>query len=191
MFDNHATNGGGGAIAFIGSSGAELHINAGTEISRRSTADGGGIYIGGAAHLFMIQNNSIVYFDGAGGGGGISVNGPASADIASSGKYNLAAAVYENTAVNGGGIAVVANQNGGSLLDATLRLFSIDATHPVRISNNSATSKGGGLLSVMPYLSATIDNDISFAVMCGNNFRIDDSGCETERISNEENRVAF
>ena len=193
LFDNHATNGGGGAIAFIGSSGAELHINAGTEISSNtSTADGGGIYIGGAARLFMIQNNSIIYFNESdGSGGGIFVNGPASADIASPGKYNLAA-IYENTAVNGGGIAVVANQNGGSLVDATLRLFNIDATHPVRISNNTAASKGGGVY-VLPYLSPTIDNDISFAVMCGNNFRIDNNLAANGAAiySNEENRVAF
>jgi hypothetical protein len=78
------------------------------------------------------------------------------------------------------------------LVDATLRLFNVDATHPVRISNNTATSKGGGVY-LLPYLSATIDNDISFAVMCGNNFRIDNNLAANGAAiySNEENRVAF
>jgi len=182
LFDNHATNGGGGAIAFIGSSGAELHVNAGSEISSNtSTGDGGGIYIGGDARLFMIQTNSIIYFNEANinhtagstaSGGGIFVKGPASADIASPGKYGLGA-IYDNKAVNGGGIAVVAGEN-GSLIDATLRLFNVDATHPVRISNNTATSKGGALY-LLPYLSSAVDNDVSFAEMCGANVRIDNN----------------
>lgn len=182
LFDNHATNGGGGGIAFIGSSGGELHINAGTEISSNtSTYDGGGIYLGGDARLFMIQNNSIIYFNEANinhdanssaSGGGLFVSGPASADIASPGKYNLGA-IYENKAVNGGGIAIVAGQN-GTFIDATVRLFNIDATHPVRISNNTATSKGGGVY-LRPYESSTVDNDESYAELCGANFRIDNN----------------
>ena len=182
LFDNHATNGGGGGIAFVGSSGAELHINAGTEISSNtSTADGGGVFIGGDARLFMIQNNSIIYFNEANSnhvagssasGGGIFVSGPASAEIASPGKYNLGA-IYENKAVNGGGIAIVAGQN-GAFIDASVRLFNIDATHPVRISNNTATSKGGGVY-LRPYLASGFGTDESYAQICGANFRIDNN----------------
>jgi len=192
LFDNHALAGGGGAIAFIGSSGAELHVDAGTEISSNTaSADGGGIFIGGDSSLFMTQPNSIVYFNHAdnGAGGGIFINGPASAEIASPGKYNLAA-IYENQAANGGGVAVVANQNGGSFNDASLALFNSDATHPVRISNNTATSKGGGIY-LLPYVSATVDNDRSFADVCAVNFRIDNNLAPNGAAiySNEENTV--
>jgi hypothetical protein len=192
LFDNHAQNGDGGAIAFFGSGAAELHINGGTEISSNTTSlDGGGIWIGGAANLFMTQSNSIVYFNHAdsGAGGGIAIIGPATAEISSPGKYNLAA-IYENQAEDGGGIAVVANQQGGSLVDASLDLVNSDATHPVRISNNTATSKGGGIY-LLPYMSATVDNDQSYAFMCARNFRIDNNLAPNGAAiySNEENTV--
>ncbi|HET8942264.1 MAG TPA: hypothetical protein VFN13_09785, partial [Rudaea sp.] len=72
----------------------------------------------------------------SGVGGGIDYSGTAFADIALPGG-----SINANHADFGAGIAVGASSDG----NATLRLFSTDATHPTMLFGNVATYAGGGL----------------------------------------------
>ncbi len=186
--NNHAGYGGG--INFNGSGGtAELHINANTLVVGNTAAvSGGGIRVEGNAQLFMLQDFTTVFNNEAqaGFGGGVEIIGPASAYIGSPG-YGGLGVIYSNKALHGGGISVNAG-NTGSLVDASLDLFSTDPTRPVRISNNVASATGGGIY-VNPYVSSAIYNDRSFASVCASDFRIDNNIAKegTAIYSDEEN----
>ncbi|MEO6690616.1 MAG: hypothetical protein ABIS07_09470, partial [Dokdonella sp.] len=56
--------------------------------------------------------------------------------------------MYQNRALNGGGIAAIAGSQGGAQID----LFATDPNHPVGIAQNRAYSKGGGVY-LIPYIS--------------------------------------
>ena len=105
-----------------------------------------------------------------GNGGGVAIIGPARADIGSPG-YGGLGVIYGNEAIRGGGISVTAGTSGTGI-NAYLRLFSTSATEPVRISSNAAHGIGGGIY-LQPYVSSAVNNDRSYADMCGTNFRID------------------
>jgi predicted outer membrane repeat protein len=85
-----------------------------------------------------------------GSGGGIDLN-LSTADIGSGG-YLFGAAIYNNTAERGGGIAVHDLSH--------LNLYTTDPMHPVAIDNNTAYDSGGGI-----YVSNS-------ASMCAANFRL-------------------
>ncbi len=140
--NNSSTYGGG--IYFYGNGGpAVLTLETNTVIlNNTAQKSGGGIYINGSARLFMLRDRTTVQGNTAltGDGGGIFVGGPALADIASPGYVNLAA-LDNNTAVRGGGLAVVSTGSGA----ARARLFGVDASRPVRLHGNRAADQGGAI----------------------------------------------
>ena len=163
----------GGGINFNGINGAQLHVEHDTLITgNTANSAGGGIHIEGNARLFMLAPYTFIAYNKVtnGNGGGIAISGPARADIGSPG-YNGLGVIYGNTANRGGGISVNAGTSGTGI-DAYLRLFSTSATEPVRISANTARGIGGGIY-LQPYVSSALENDRSYADMCGTNFRID------------------
>ena len=169
VFNNSA--GFGGGINMNGSGGsATLTIGANMFITGNTAQDsGGGIRVEGTTRLFMLDDGIFVAQNQAinGNGGGLQVVGPARADIGSPGA-GTAGVINDNSAVNGGGVSVDAGQNTGQ--DATLRLFSTDATRLARISNNAASNIGGGIylkphtLSFSRYVLASV---------CAHDYRID------------------
>jgi len=161
---NSAVAGGGVAVDASGGD-ATLTLTAYTQILNNTASnDGGGIWLGGSARLFMLGDASTIAFNhaDAGHGGGIAVTSGARADIASPGAV-LASAVSNNSAAWGGGIALLAGVQG----DAVARLFSVDATRPVLVSQNSASNGGGGF-----YLKPN-QNAQSGAALCAYEFRIE------------------
>lgn len=165
---NKSTDDDGGGIAVNGHDGtATLTLASNTLITNNIAGlNGGGISLAGTARLLMLDDGATVAFNHAddGTGGGILVLGPARADIASSGTV-LTGAVSNNTATNGGGIAVIATSTG----KATARIFSTNASQPVLISQNSATNEGGAiyLQPQGPYYQTQA------AEFCASEFRID------------------
>lgn len=169
VFNNSAGSGGGINVNGSGGS-ATLTIGANMFITGNIAQDsGGGIRVEGNTRLFVLADGIFIAQNhaNAGNGGGIQVIGPARADIGSPGAGN-SGVINSNTAVNGGGVSVDAGQNTGQ--DATLRLFSTDATRLARISNNAASNIGGGIylkphtLSFSRYVLASV---------CAHDYRID------------------
>ncbi len=155
-------NGNGGA--------ATLTLKNYTQVLNNTAAhDGGGVRIEGDARLFMLETASTISFNHAdnGFGGGIEILGPARVDIASSGVV-FAGAISDNTAANGGGVAVIATSAG----DAVARVFTTDPTQPVLVSQNTASSSGGAfyLRPRGPYFGP-----IQSANLCAWEFRIDNN----------------
>jgi hypothetical protein len=121
---------------------ATLTLNSGSIIEDNTAQhSGGGIRVEGDTRLFMLEAGSTITINTAveSYGGGIEVLGPARVDIASPGIGSSGSAIAGNTAPMGGGVAAIANENS----PAVVRLFSIDPTHPVKISGNSGTTVGG------------------------------------------------
>jgi predicted outer membrane repeat protein len=126
--------------------------------------DGGGVRLTGQARLFALQPQTLIGYNQApnGYGGGIEVVGPARADIGSPG-YNGVPAIYFNSANSGAGIAVIDNGSG----EAVLREFATSASQPTAISNNTASSHGGGIFVTgqadaclfAPYIANNIAED--------------------------------
>jgi len=134
----------GGGINVNGNGGpATLTLDANSLVlSNVAGHDGGGIRLTGQARLLALQPQTLIGYNQApnGYGGGIAVIGPARADIGSPG-LNGVAAVYYNSANSGAGIAVI--DNGGG--EAVLREFATSASQPTAISDNTASSHGGGV----------------------------------------------
>lgn len=164
--NNTSTNGGG--IFFNGSGGpAILTLETNTVVlNNTAQSSGGGVYINGNARLFMLRDRTTVQGNTAvnGNGGGIFVEGPALADIASPGYLNVGA-VYNNTAIHGGGLAVVSSSNG----QARARLFGVDTSRPVRVHGNRAAEQGGAIW--VKTWTGTIES--TDAVVCAYDILID------------------
>src|SRR5450432_350805 len=168
----------GGGIFFAGINGpAELQLDAYTIIQfNTAKLSGGGISLSGNAHMSMLEDFTYVAFNTAnfGDGGGVSITGPATADIGSPG-YVDAAVINSNTAVFGGGISIESGISDEQ--NAVLRMFSTDAARPVRISSNTARSagsnpaSGGGGIYVKGYYDG--DTSSGRAYLCASGFRID------------------
>jgi hypothetical protein len=155
-----SSDGGGIAMEPIGTGAATLTLQADTLTLNNTAVDGGGIYLFGSTRMYMLSGGSTVSFNTAGYlGGGIAVWG-ARADIASPGA-GFVSAVSNNSAPNGGGIAMIGF--GG---DATVRLFSTSATQPAQVSQNSASSLGGAFY---------LDPDGYSTTLCAYSYRIDDN----------------
>ena len=146
---NHAAFGAG--IDIEGSpAAAALVIEQNTLILNNSASQsGGGIRIAGATRLFATDPQIWIGFNHAdsGDGGGINIVGPARADIGSPG-YNGIGVISSNTAKYGGAVSLYpappADLNDFSIAEA--RFFSVDGSHPVQISGNSASSAGGAFV---------------------------------------------
>jgi hypothetical protein len=167
VFNNNANSGAG--INMNGTTSATLTIGANMFITGNGAHDsGGGIRAQGHTRLFILEDGVFIAQNHAdtGNGGGIQVIGPARADIGSPGAGNTGV-ITDNHAVNGGGVSVDAGQD---LTDATLRLFSTDATRMARISNNTASNVGGGIY-LKPY--TTSFSHYAGASVCAHDYRID------------------
>jgi predicted outer membrane repeat protein len=171
IFGNSAGYGGGINMSPSGGD-ATLTIGSGTIIEENTAQQsGGGILVSDNTRLFMLAPNSTVILNTAGTyGGGIAIAGPARADIGSPGLGFSGTPVTLNTAKYGGGIAIVAQPTGNAATgSAVARIFSTNATSPVSINNNSATSQGGGI-----YLQGNGGNQ-TFATLCAFEFNINDN----------------
>jgi hypothetical protein len=166
--NNHADFGAGIDMSPTGNATLTLQDNS-LVIANTAMTSGGGIRIEGATHLIAVSDQTLLGFNVAnsGDGGGLEVIGPARADIGSPG-YGAAGVISNNTAAYGGGIAAVANQNGGK--DAIVQLFTTFAERPVNVQNNIATAEGGAIY-LKPNADFNFDN--SFAIACAINFRIE------------------
>jgi len=155
----------GGGINVYGNGGAAtLTLDANSlVINNVAEHDGGGIRLTGQARLLDLQPQTLIAYNQANGyGGGIEIVGPARADIGSPG-LNGVAAVYFNSAQSGGGVAVIDNGSG----EAVLREFATSDSQPTAISDNTASSNGGGIFLAgqadaclfAPYLVSNIAED--------------------------------
>ncbi|MBN8727085.1 MAG: hypothetical protein J0H15_05205 [Xanthomonadales bacterium] len=177
--DNYAGYGGG--INFNGSSGpSELIIGEDTSIMFNTAQySGGGIRVEGDAVLQMtadrawISGNEALGINPAnsavegGYGGGVQVVNRARARIASPG-LGAAAAITDNHARHGGGVAVL-GEDRHTMLD----LYSIDPHRPVRIVGNTASGTGGGIY--LRSSEATLDNGLARGWLCGWDFGINEN----------------
>jgi hypothetical protein len=166
----------GGGINVQSSGGpAYLTIGHGTLILNNTAyTSGGGIRLEGDAHLFALEDKTLIGYNAAPGGygGGLEVIGPATADIGSPG-YNGSPVIQFNDALYGGGIAIVGEEDGEG--SATVRLFTRDPQHPVQVSGNTATNTGGGVF-LQPKTTFTTSNWLyAGATLCAFDFRIDDN----------------
>ncbi|HOX72098.1 MAG TPA: hypothetical protein PK001_10175, partial [Dokdonella sp.] len=135
---NNAAAYGGGIYALGTGSNAELIISESTVISGNTARySGGGVSIGGPIEMTMNAPNSIIAFNealgqaaGTGYGGGLQVSGQATAYIGSSGVGGLGA-IYSNTAIDGGGIAIISGAADGA--DATVYLYTTNPAQPVGV----------------------------------------------------------
>jgi hypothetical protein len=165
----------GGGIDVNGSSGpATLTLDGETLIlNNTAQTSGGGIRLEGNARLFALQPQTLIAFNHApnGFGGGIEVVGPARADIGSPG-YNGGAVIQFNDAEYGGGIAAAAPEQEN--LNAWVRVFTTDASHPVQVSNNTASHTGGGIW-LRPWQASFPSKGTSYATLCAFDFRIENN----------------
>ena len=127
-----------GVFAIVTINGPDTFITGNTALD-----SGGGIQIEGFATLYMLNDGIFVAQNTASGGngGGLRIVGPAAAFIGSPGTGT--GVIYDNMAVNGGGVAVEPSHD--TVDDANLYLFSTDPNRPARISNNRASQSGGGI----------------------------------------------
>lgn len=145
IVENSAEDG-GGIYAQGTTTLAELIIGANVTIGNNTARRHGG---GVAAHnleMSMYAPGSMLFMNTAGqrGGGLFLASGDftAHAYIGSSGVLDLGV-IFGNQAVIGGGIAVVGGENSGRL--AQVQVFSTNPAVPVRIRENFASQRGGGI----------------------------------------------
>lgn len=146
----------GGGISFVGSGGrAELRLEQDTVIQlNQAQYSGGGIRMEGDAHLFALNDRTMIASNEAiginpvtnqpqyGYGGGILLLAPARAHIGSPGYVN-SGVINNNTARYGGGLAIYAD--GDTEYQNWAFLFTTDAGRPLRIHDNKARNTGGGI----------------------------------------------
>lgn len=150
---NNLAGNGGGIYAGGAAPGLKLVIGAGVVVrNNRATFSGGGVFVNGA-EMSMLASGSAIYGNEAigtpttGYGGGLVVKSltgrTALARIGSGGIPGLSAAVADNTARVGGGIAVLGDGDG--IENARLDVFTLAPEHPAAIRDNRASEAGGGL----------------------------------------------
>ncbi len=167
---------GGGIYARGTGSDAELVISESTIISANTARySGGGVSITGPIEMTMTAPNSIIAFNealgqlaGTGYGGGLEVGSEAIAYIGTSGFGGLGA-IYGNTAIDGGGIAIVSGNGGGA--DALVHLFTTNPSLPVSVRGNYASDTGGGVY-LQSYSGASSG---SIGRLCAWDFRFEDN----------------
>jgi predicted outer membrane repeat protein len=148
--DNIAYDGGG--IYAVGTSDlAQLVLGANVTVSFNTARKSGGGVVAKSLNLYLRGPNSTLFFnqaqgtDSGGNGGGLAVVSDqfrSVAYITSNGVGGIGA-VYGNSAVNGGGIAVLGGEESGK--EAFAEVFSTNSTVNVLVNGNSASSKGGAI----------------------------------------------
>jgi len=162
----------GGGINVNGSGGpATLTLDSDTLVlSNTADTSGGGIRLEGNTRLYALKPNTMLAFNKApnGYGGGLEVLGPARADFGSPG-YGGLGVIYDNSAAYGGGMDIFTFDDDAN---AIVRLFTTDATKPVRMQGNTASHTGGAV-----YLKArqTVFGGGTDVAFCAYDFRIDDN----------------
>jgi predicted outer membrane repeat protein len=146
----------GGAINFNGPANAVLTLENDTvlQLNQAITGGGGGIRIEGDAKLFIIEPRVLISLNTAAeDGGGLAVLDDVVAIVASAG-FGSGGVIADNTAANGGGVAVIGDN---AEERPVLLMYSTDANAPVRLQNNRASSKGGAIYArpVRPFLGGT------------------------------------
>ena len=166
---NTARDGGGLAVRNYTSATATLGPNV-RIIGNTALGSGGGILVE-YGRLLAEADGILVAFNHApaGHGGGIDVRYTTQVDIGSPGFGGLPV-LYGNDAQYGGGLAVEAGTL--SAYPALARLYTTDATRPVRIGSNSASATGGGV-HLRPYFNVDLHN--ATATLCASDIRIDDN----------------
>ncbi|MCR6702129.1 MAG: hypothetical protein NVV68_13690 [Dokdonella sp.] len=148
---NNVAYDGGGIYAVGTSILAELVLGANVTVGYNTARKSGGGVVAKSIEMSLLGPASSLMFnvaqgsDGGGNGGGlvvVSEQFPSYAYISSNGIGGIGA-IYGNTAVNGGGIAVLGGIESASL--AEVRIFSTESANPVRINANTATARGGGI----------------------------------------------
>lgn len=149
---NTAYRGGGVYVEQAGGD-ATLTLLANTLILSNNAADGAGIALIGGKPGLSNQHNVYFYADAADtlvaynhasrAGGGLFVNYLAQAHISSPG-YGGLGVIFDNTAAQGGGIAVTMPTQ-ASVAGPHVILQGTDPAHPARLQGNSASTAGGAL----------------------------------------------
>lgn len=176
---NNSAASGGGIYALGTGTNAELIISEGTLISNNTARNsGGGVSIGGPIEMTMTAPGSIIALNealgqaaGTGYGGGLEVSGRAIAYIGTSGFGGLGA-IYSNTAIDGGGIAVLSGAASGA--DSLVQLFTTDPLLPVSVRGNYASDTGGGVY-VESWKASFPSTSFSLARVCAWDFRFEDN----------------
>ncbi len=146
---------GGGIYAEGTSDRAELVIGANVYVNANTARySGGGVYIEGVEMTMVDPGSTIAYNEArgvfnpstsqyeGGYGGGLQILGSdrdTYAYIGSPGPGGIGA-IYSNTARHGGGVSIIANDEG-----ALLKLFGTSPTLRTSINQNLATVSGGGI----------------------------------------------
>jgi len=139
------TAGFGGAINFRGAGGdASLTLLSNTVLQQNEAITGGGgaIRMEGAAQLYIQEPRILISNNFAllGSGGGILLLDDAFAIISSEGFGS--GVITDNSAKDGGGVAVVANSEDD---EGILLMYSTNAAQPVSLRNNVASGNGGAI----------------------------------------------
>jgi len=176
---NTAYRGGGIYVEQSGGD-ATLTLLANTLILSNNAADGAGIALVGGRPGLADQHNVYFFADAADtlvaynhasrAGGGLFVNYLAQAHLSSPG-YGGLGVIFDNTAAQGGGIAVTMPTQ-ASVAGPHVTLQGGDPAHPVRLQGNSASSAGGALY--LSHGTGTLGNYPSLQVDASG-FRMDDN----------------
>jgi hypothetical protein len=162
--DNIAYDGGG--IYAVGTSEAsELVLGANVVVSFNIARKSGGGVVAKSLEMSLRGPGSSLMFneahgaDGGGNGGGLAVVSEQFASYAyiySDGIGSIGA-IYANSAINGGGIAVLGGEESGR--NATVEVFSTHSDGDVVVNANTASGKGGGIFIKTDYDITSGDAD--------------------------------
>ena len=135
----------GGAINFRGTGGnavLTLLSNTVLQLNEAITGGGGGIRMEGAAQVFIQEPRILITSNSAllGSGGGLLLLDDTIAIISSEGFGS--GVITGNSALNGGGAAVVADSEDD---EGILLMYSTNAAQPVSLRNNIASGNGGAI----------------------------------------------
>jgi len=149
--DNIAYDGGG--IYAVGTTEqSELVLGANVIVSFNIARKSGGGVVANSLEMSLRGPGSSLMFNEAHGDGGNGGNGGGIAVVSdqfrsyayiSSNGIGSIGAIYANSAVNGGGIAVLGGEESGK--DSFAQVFSTSSATDVLINANSASNKGGGI----------------------------------------------
>jgi hypothetical protein len=163
--NNRAGYGGG-----IHAEGIVLILGANVRVvGNDAQASGGGIRLTHASLRADADGIYIGFNDaGDGNGGGIALVA-SNADLGSPGLGGLPL-LHANRAAYGGGIAILTSSLGQG--PSRVRMYSTDATRPVRVSGNIASAIGGAVY-LKPSMDVSLDS--ATATLCASDFRFDDN----------------
>ncbi len=180
IVDNRAYNG-AGIFARGTTIAAEVVLGRNVNVQNNVARNDGGGVLANALEFSLVGPGSSILLNqalgqgGGGFGGGVLIFSdefPAFGYIYSNGIGGVGA-IYGNTAVHGGGVAVYGGRGSGR--NATVNIYSVDPARPVLINQNSATSRGGAI-----YLDSDADTTAGYASATANVQYADLGACAAE-----------